>query len=1234
MSNPAGSPVDISYPLMRFPAPIRPVMRLSVSVLVILFLTLLGLSPAAYAQPDFTSNQDGNGSCDGAWTTPACWTVTGTDDNGNGFPDLASETAQISEDDGLQVGTSGLTVGSVTIKNTDGDKTNDILGLTSGASDNFTIDGSLTVEGRFTLTTTFNGSSDAAVTGGVFVDGGDVDLGGQELDVDGGYNNQSGGRTLIGNGGNLRLASSFTNNGSLAASAGSEVTFDGDFSTSGTPQGLSGDFSSNAGNDGNNGFNSVTVESGAVVNPDDGFVESSDRAVKIDGILTVDGRWGEEDAGDGTPQEDSELIFTGNTFQINASDAFFANRVKFNNGGTTTVTGVVFSDVEVSNGTEVDLQSSFTINGFLTVNTADVVDLTSGTLTLNGDANIVGRIKPDNGGVTFNSGGSQNIDGSSAEDLTLGNVVVSNAGGATSVTFAAVDTSVIARDLTLQNNTTVNLGRPLEIEGDFKNQGGSFSFTQEATEKRIAMTGGSTQAITTTSVFELSVLEIANNRAPGTTSPPDVTVPDTSEQIEITDRLTMKSGRLETNQKLTIRPGARVIYTSGNGDDGLSKLDSYITDDVKLDRTLRGSSDWINISPSVTTNYEEFLEDEKSVAGRDYNDLWIQGPTNSDVPSADTSGTNEVNLFYYEESNSENASSGNNDSESGWTTVTDMTDQIPLTQGHLLFPYSDDDIRDGEDEGFDKLIDAVGPANFEPSTTISLSATDQGAAGISGDPDDGWNLIANPYLNTIDWTGSSVGGNGVDSTNCCGVIYTYDAANDGYISHNGTVKSTGKAFADSGYVAPLQSFFVKATSTSSPSVTIDVVEDQVPDSTGVDDPFLPKSVGTTKEDRLISLNLELADRMADTHASFQPKGKVGFDGRDAYELSPPSEDGAQLEMYSVLTDGTGLAINNLPHDVSEEVTIPLETEARGCASGSAFGGEATMTWPELRNLEADWGLVLEDTKTNKKINLQTTDKYVFTLQSSTSDSECTTSSIAKEDGREMPPLPSPNVVQHPSVDLQSQSGEVMAKGVTSNPDTRFKLHVKPNAAIPVEMADFSAEVNENTAVLTWSTLSEQNNSGFYVQHKTKDGSFKTLDASFQDGAGTTSEKQKYRYRVKDLDVGSHTFRLKQVDTDGSTHFTETVSVDVGLQAAYKFASYPNPVTEQATVEFAVKKEGDVTIALYNTLGQKVKVLHDGTVEAEQLKRIQLETSDLGSGAYFLRMTGPNVSKTKRMTVVR
>jgi hypothetical protein len=93
--------------------------------------------------------------------------------------------------------------------------------------------------------------------------------------------------------------------------------------------------------------------------------------------------------------------------------------------------------------------------------------------------------------------------------------------------------------------------------------------------------------------------------------------------------------------------------------------------------------------------------------------------------------------------------------------------------------------------------------------------------------------------------------------------------------------------------------------------------------------------------------------------------------------------------------------------------------------------------------------------------------------------------------------------------------------------------------VPVELASFSADVREDQVNLKWTTATEVNNRGFEIER----ASSKTSplqgweQVSFIEGKGTTTEAVHYSYVDKPETAGKYTYKLKQIDFDG-THIIQ------------------------------------------------------------------------------------------------
>lgn len=208
------------------------------------------------------------------------------------------------------------------------------------------------------------------------------------------------------------------------------------------------------------------------------------------------------------------------------------------------------------------------------------------------------------------------------------------------------------------------------------------------------------------------------------------------------------------------------------------------------------------------------------------------------------------------------------------------------------------------------------------------------------------------------------------------------------------------------------------------------------------------------------------------------------------------------------------------------------------------------------------------------------------------------------------------------------------EGAYTNGTVHQVTSIGSGGGLPVELAAFTASLDGTTAVLEWKTSSETNNVGFEVQHQGPDASgYARL--GFVEGAGSTSEPQSYRFRAEALPPGPHQFRLRQVDTDGSTSLSDPVSVQVRAERTLALrATGPNPVRQATQLAFTVKQGGPATIILYNVLGQRVMRLYDREATPGKQYSVDVIADDLSSGTYFARLRAPSGTKTQRIVVVR
>jgi hypothetical protein len=198
--------------------------------------------------------------------------------------------------------------------------------------------------------------------------------------------------------------------------------------------------------------------------------------------------------------------------------------------------------------------------------------------------------------------------------------------------------------------------------------------------------------------------------------------------------------------------------------------------------------------------------------------------------------------------------------------------------------------------------------------------------------------------------------------------------------------------------------------------------------------------------------------------------------------------------------------------------------------------------------------------------------------------------------------------------------------------------------LPITLASFTASMNaaEGGVKLAWKTASEVDNYGYTVQRKS-DREYADLAGSFIAGKGTTVEPQSYSYVDRSIaGAGTYTYRLKQQDTDGAVHYTQSVVVTLTLADVPEVAprefrlaqNYPNPFNPSTKVKFSVESTERAVVKVYTMLGEEVLTLYDGVAEAGRYYVATFDASRLASGIYFYRLTTDSKTDVKKMLLVK
>jgi hypothetical protein len=340
----------------------------------------------------------------------------------------------------------------------------------------------------------------------------------------------------------------------------------------------------------------------------------------------------------------------------------------------------------------------------------------------------------------------------------------------------------------------------------------------------------------------------------------------------------------------------------------------------------------------------------------------------------------------------------------------------------------------------------------------------------------------------------------------------------------------------------------------------------------------------------------------------------GWDAYDATQLAPPG-NGAHATLTSPIERLGSLTRRRVaaePFPEGAPAEVPLSVRSVGTEGGTDGGIEGTAHIELIGAPDASGPIELIDAETGATVDLRA-EGYSFPLTAG--------------DGS----------IESPS-------------------EARFTLRAGAGA-LPVELTRLTATPDAGGVLLEWTTAAETQNAGFEIERQSVEeestasgdassdaasGDAASGDASgsdwttvgFVEGAGTTTEAQAYRFRAEGLPVGTHRFRLRQLDADGTATLSAPVTATVRLAEAYRVtAPAPNPAVSGATMRLAVREAQPVRVAVYDVLGREVRVVFDGPMSAQQPTTLRIGEG-LPAGQYFVRAVGERFSATERLTIVR
>lgn len=210
------------------------------------------------------------------------------------------------------------------------------------------------------------------------------------------------------------------------------------------------------------------------------------------------------------------------------------------------------------------------------------------------------------------------------------------------------------------------------------------------------------------------------------------------------------------------------------------------------------------------------------------------------------------------------------------------------------------------------------------------------------------------------------------------------------------------------------------------------------------------------------------------------------------------------------------------------------------------------------------------------------------------------------------------------------NGDGKSEIAVVNPGTtNVSILLKQGGALPVTLLDFSAQLENNNAVLNWQTALEENSNYFNVQ-RSKDG-IVFSDIGMLRAAGNSNIEKEYDYtdfNVNQLNTDNLFYRLEEVDKDGKIQLSKIVAIRLKA-GKNEIKVYPNPANSTINIDLPQRLSGNTAIILYDMIGHRI-------IERKNLSNSlhqQLSIKKVTAGNYRLIIIENGKEKINKSVVI-
>lgn len=182
--------------------------------------------------------------------------------------------------------------------------------------------------------------------------------------------------------------------------------------------------------------------------------------------------------------------------------------------------------------------------------------------------------------------------------------------------------------------------------------------------------------------------------------------------------------------------------------------------------------------------------------------------------------------------------------------------------------------------------------------------------------------------------------------------------------------------------------------------------------------------------------------------------------------------------------------------------------------------------------------------------------------------------------------------------------------------------------LPIELIYITANGIDNQYIkVSWATASEVNTHKFEILRSTDAVTFAKIGEL--PAAGNSNSVRSYFYDDHNVVPGVvYYYQIREIDNDNRTHLTNIANAKLEKDKFELISIYPNPAVENTIITMYAKDVTEVTLTVYNDIGELMK--NEQKTLKEGLNEWNINTEEWAKGVYYFILKHEGKPLTKQV----